>query len=113
MSVTLALTFGLFVGLAGPIRAETISGTIQRDLRGVMHPLSCHCFNVAIFRETSGKEVPICFPDKRSHPCQELLLSGQFRKHTNNPERTSSCTRDTVRLFFVEKFDCISQQEAR
>jgi hypothetical protein len=97
---------GTAIGFIDIAVAETISGSIEKNLKGVMHPYSCHCFNVAEFRDVYGKRFPICFSDDQIPNCKLLSLTGYFRDHTNTAAHTNSCPHETINVFFVEAFSC-------
>lgn len=94
--------------MSGVANADAVSVTIVRRLKGVMDVLSCHCFNGATARDSSGKAISVCFKGEDPPTCDELEITGAVKEHSSNPEPPNPCSPETRQIFFVDTFKCRS-----
>ncbi|HEX2901593.1 MAG TPA: hypothetical protein VHS96_17910 [Bacteroidia bacterium] len=88
-----------------------------RSLRGVMNPLSCHCFDGGILTTSSGKEIKVCFEkgeleaaqeksDKLT--CRRIQVTGTMVPHYLEPSKGGVCSGGTVTYLKVKSFKCLN-----
>ena len=104
------LSFSFLLLFSISIQALTLEGQLNRSVKGVMHWLSCHCYNGLFILTDKNMLQPVCLPDNFETTCKNMKLKGEFREHTNNPGPTSPCMKQTRTIFFAESLEC-SQSE--
>lgn len=112
MSVLLIFSLFAFMQCNGQKKGEkdaktTIEGEFTSK-KGVMHTISCYCYNVG-FLETDDAKHVICFDRmklEKAPKCKKISVKGYFEKHTVKEESGSPCPGGERDIFYVESFEC-------
>lgn len=90
-------------------------GTL-RSLRGVMHELSCHCFDGGILTQKNGDEINYCFVETASDAdkndwgkgdCKMVELKGTMVQNTITPAKGEVCPAGTMTYLKVKSARCL------
>ena len=87
--------------------SETLEGTIDLQVSGVKHWLSCHCSNGLLLRTEIGTLEPVCLPENKRLSCKKVKFTGAHQEHTNDPEPTSPCPKRKERIYFADSMECM------
>jgi hypothetical protein len=119
---SLLLTFAmtspaLFAG-GGKSKSKKQKVTIEGEFsskRGVMHRLSCFCFDGGYITTESGDEIAVCFEKgeletaaskSEKFVCDHITVTGVYVEKTISPDVSSPCTAGTMRYLKVMSFTC-------
>ena len=96
-------------------KSLTFKGTF-RSYRGVMQPLSCHCFDGGLLTTSNGKEIKVCFEKgeleayqraNEKMDCNKLQVTGKMVAHTITPGDQDVCSAGTITYLKVKTFKCL------
>lgn len=94
----------------------TVRGSFH-STRGVMDPLSCHCFDGGYLTLDDGEKVAVCFENgeleaaeakaEKGMACTELEVTGEMVEHTQADNGVGPCPGGTVHYLRVASFKCL------
>ena len=87
---------------------ETLEGVFTSK-KGVMHNISCYCYNVGFLKTNKDEKLVICFDrmDTEDAPkCKKLSVTGYFEMHTVKEGSNSPCPGGERNIFYVVEFEC-------
>jgi hypothetical protein len=77
-----------------------------RSLQGVMHPLSCYCFNCGIVTTSAGEEIEVCFDDFETEvDCKSIYVEGDYETKHNSGEE-GACAAGKRRILVADYYKC-------
>ena len=116
--LSFAMTSPATLGGGGKSKSKKKTVTIEGEFtskRGVMHSLSCYCFDGGYITTASGEEIAVCFEKgemeaaaKKSEEfgCDHITVTGVYVDKAIAPEAGGVCSPGTMRYLKVMSFDC-------
>jgi hypothetical protein len=98
-----------------PSKLETFQGTFDSK-RGVMHVLSCHCYDGGFLETKGGERIAVCFEKSELESvqihfekgvCFEMEVTGQMVEHVIKPVKGDVCSPGTYKYLRVTSFTCL------
>ncbi len=102
----------------GKSKSKKKTVTIEGDFtskRGVMHRLSCFCYDSGYITTASGDEIAICFEKgemeaaaqkSEEFGCDHITVTGVYVDKVIAPEAGEVCSPGTMRYLKVASFNC-------
>jgi len=90
------------------IENVTITGKFSSK-KGVMHKISCYCYDSGFLSTTGGDRIAVCFKDISSEEikCSDNIeFSGYYTTKEITPEGGGVCSAGEMKLFMVSSFKC-------
>lgn len=86
----------------------TITGKFTSKM-GVMHNISCYCFNVGFIEVEGGDRVVVCFERMKLEDkprCGTIEVKGYYEKYTVEEDSKSPCPGGERNIFYANSFIC-------
>lgn len=120
LSLLLSLLFTSPAVLAGGGKSKSKKSTVTIEgsfssKRGVMHHLSCYCYDGGYVTTANGDEIAICFEKNEMETaaqasekfsCEHIKVTGVYVEKTRVPGEGDVCQGGTMRYLKVSKFEC-------
>lgn len=85
---------------------KKLTGTYSSK-RGVMHRISCFCFNGGYLTLDNGDEVAVCFKDDNLDvDCERIEIKGNYKTIRITPAKGEVCTSGEMTVFEASSFKC-------
>jgi len=97
------------------VELESYTGTFSSK-RGVMHQLSCHCFDGGYLTTEGGDKIAVCFEkgeleEVQSHfddpVCKKMKVTGEMIQHYLPPAKGGPCSGGSMTYLKVRSFTCL------
>lgn len=94
--------------------AVTVEGSFSSK-RGVMHEISCYCFDSGFVTTDAGDKVAVCFEknemeaarkNSEKFSCSRIKVTGTYVTKTISPE-DGACSSGSMRYLKVASFKCM------
>ncbi len=118
MLLTFAMTSPALGADGGKSKPKKKTVTIEGEFaskRGVMHHLSCYCYDGGYVTTANGDEIAVCFEKgeleeaaskSEKFVCDHITVTGVYVEKTISPDVNSPCPAGTMRYLKVASFTC-------
>lgn len=109
-NLLVVLLFFASCGTTNSQQTEEISltGAFESKM-GVMHNISCYCFNVGFLETDAGEKVVVCFDkmEQEEKPkCSTIQVKGYYETKKIESDSNSPCPGGERKIFYVNSFVC-------